>query len=110
MTFEELCAAAQQGDRDAQFELGGFWWERNNYERAVEWYTLSAEQGNVDAQYSLGAYYHNMHQNEKSFYWHEQAALQGDAEAQNIIGEYYLDGTGVKQDVIIKGEEFKLIQ
>lgn len=26
MTFEELCAAAQQGDRDAQFELGGFWW------------------------------------------------------------------------------------
>ena len=31
MTFDELCAAAQQGDPDAQFELGGFWWERNNY-------------------------------------------------------------------------------
>lgn len=24
MTFDELCAAAQQGDPDAQFELGGF--------------------------------------------------------------------------------------
>ena len=51
MTFEELCAAAQQGDRDAQFELGGFWWERNNYTRAVAWYRLGAEQGNVDAKY-----------------------------------------------------------
>lgn len=24
MTFDELCAAAQQGDPDAQFELGRF--------------------------------------------------------------------------------------
>ena len=54
MTFDELCAAAQQGDPDAQFELGGFWWERNNYERATEWYTLSAEQGHVDAQFTSG--------------------------------------------------------
>lgn len=61
MTFDELCTAARQGDRDAQFEVGSFWWERNNYERAIKWYTLSAEQGNVDAQYSLGAYYHNTH-------------------------------------------------
>ena len=67
MTFDELCAAAQQGDPDAQFELGGFWWERNNYERATEWYTLSAEQGHIDAQFSLGAYYHSIHQDELAF-------------------------------------------
>ena len=67
MTFDELCAAAQQGDPDAQFELGGFWWERNNYERATEWYTLSAEQGHIDAQFSLGAYYHSIHQDEQIF-------------------------------------------
>lgn len=36
MIFDELCAAAQQGDCDAQFELGSFWWERKNYERAVD--------------------------------------------------------------------------
>ena len=77
MTFEELCAAAQQGDRDAQFELGGFWWERNNYERAVEWYTLSAEQGNVDAQYSLGVQADTI----MAIDWLNKAEAHGDRDA-----------------------------
>ena len=56
MTFDELCAAAQQGDPDAQFELGGFWWERNNYERATEWYTLRAYRRTIFIRRILSQY------------------------------------------------------
>lgn len=79
MTFEEMNTAAQNGDAVAQFELGGFYWERSDYTNAILWYAKSAESGNVDAQFSLGAYYHNIERNDnKSFYWHEKAAQQGD--------------------------------
>tara|TARA_B110000914_G_C15067684_1_gene266982 strand:+ start:166 stop:492 length:327 start_codon:yes stop_codon:yes gene_type:complete len=59
--FEDMKRLAEQGEADAQFDLGlmydnGRGVPENNAE-AVKWYRLSAEQGNEFAQLNLGLMY-----------------------------------------------------
>jgi TPR repeat protein len=53
--------AAEQGDADAQYNLGVMYAEGKgvpqDYKTAVKWYRLAAEQGDADAQYNLGNAY-----------------------------------------------------
>ena len=53
---------AEQGDADAQFNLGQMYREglevAQNYKEAVKWYRLSAEQGHAGAQCNLGMMYY----------------------------------------------------
>ena len=53
--------AAEQGDADAQFNLGVMYHQGQgvleNDETAVKWYTLAAQQGLAEAQANLGVMY-----------------------------------------------------
>jgi len=53
--------AAEQGNAEAQEELGEFYLAGNGVEKkthkAAEWYRKAAEQDNVEAQYKLGLCY-----------------------------------------------------
>ena len=73
-----------------------------DYETAVNWYTLAAEQGYADAQFSLGVMYANGRgapQDDKTAVkWYTLAAEQGDADAQFNVGWMYGNGLGVPQD------------
>ena len=57
--FETIKKAAEQGDSEAQYNLG-FMYDQSVPEdkaEAVRWYRLAAEQGHVDAQFNLGIMY-----------------------------------------------------
>ncbi len=88
--IQELIAKAEQGDPDAQYELGicylhGEGVERNE-EEAVKWLTEAAEQGHVDAQYELGIYYTYVDY-EEAAKWLTEAAEQGHVDAQKKLAE-----------------------
>ena len=57
-----LTRQAQSGDAAAQNILGEMYeygeGVRQDYQKAVEWYTKAANQGLADAQYNLGALYY----------------------------------------------------
>lgn len=68
---------------------------KQNFEKAIYWYTKAAEQNNILSQYSLGEFYlegkvvpKNI---EKAIYWYKQAAKQNDADAQFELGLIYYD-------------------
>ena len=48
---------AEQGDADAQFVLGLFYYNQGNFEEAVKWYQKAAEQNNPAALNSLASCY-----------------------------------------------------
>lgn len=49
MTFEELQKRAEQGDMDAQFQIGRRYSFRKDYNTAAFWLKKSAEQGDSRA-------------------------------------------------------------
>ena len=56
-SLETLIEAAEQGDANAQFNLGAFYLEgivvKQDYVKAFEWFKKAAEQGCVPAQFNL---------------------------------------------------------
>jgi len=106
--LREWTPLAEQGDADAQYNLGLMYENRRgvpqDYKTAVKWYRLAAEQGYVNAQYNLGTMYRNgvgVSQDYKTAVkWYRLAAEQGDASAQNNLGAMYGLGTGVINDYI----------
>jgi len=60
---EEWLPIAEQGDADAQSNLGFMYHNGEgvpkDYAVAVRWYRLAAEQGHASAQYNLGIMYYN---------------------------------------------------
>ena len=89
--------AAEQGDMEAQYNLGLCYYNgeevEQSYEEAVRWFRLAVEQRYENAQYSLGVCYENGEGVEQSYkealHWYRLAAEQGDAEAQNNLGACY---------------------
>ena len=59
--LDSLEAAAEQGDVEAQFNLGYMYATGEgipkNYTEAVRWFRMAAEQGDTNAQYNLGYMY-----------------------------------------------------
>ena len=103
--------AAEQGDAEAQTELGSMYEFGRNYpikqslEQAAVWYRKAAEQGNSEAQFKLGEFYsHHLHSSDiaeddaQAAAWYRKAAEQGFDYAQYRLGKMYMDGDGVKQD------------
>ncbi len=99
--------AAEQGDPEAQFNLGVSYdfgeGVRKNPEQAVYWYSKAAEQGHLQAQVNLAICYEEgegVPKNpEKAVFWYSKAAEQGHPEAQFYLGVCYEYGKGVKKDV-----------
>jgi len=114
--------AAEQGNAEAQYNLGKIYLDGDNIEKdatkAVEWFKKSAEQGNLKAQNSLSVFYlrgevvekdivkaFNMMRNatrygervpqgiREAIASFKEAAARGDAEAQYSLGMCHIYGT-----------------
>ena len=90
-------AAAEQGEPQAQFNLGVFYEigqvVPQNYEEAVKWYRAAAEQECAPAQCNLGLCYETGRGVPKdvreAVRWFCRAARAGDKTAQHNLGVYY---------------------
>lgn len=87
--LNQLKLQAEQGDAEAQYNLGvcyieGYGTEQNT-EKAVYWWMKAAEQGDANAQYNLALSYEYGFGVEQSYehavYWFQKAAEQGLEEA-----------------------------
>ena len=104
--YEATRHAAEQGDADAQFNLGVAYENGEgvpqDYAEAVRWYRLAAEQDNASAQFNLGLMYSNgegvPQDYAESARWYRLAAEQGEASSQQNLGFLYDTGRGVPQD------------
>ena len=117
--FDALRARAEQGEAEAQYELGclndvgcldesvlskGLDLEIDALDdaEAARWYRLAAEQGHAAAQSRLGDFHefgYGVSQDyAEAVRWHRSAAEQGGAEAQFNLGVRYSNGRGVPQD------------
>ena len=92
--------AAEQGDADAQHNLGNMYYHGKvdedgyrNYREAFKWYTKAAEQGVAEDQFFLGEMYGGgfgvAQDTKEAVKWYTKAAEQGHAEAQWQLGLYY---------------------
>ena len=105
---KELRRQAEQGNAQAQFNLGECYYDGNGVSEdmteAAKWYRKAAEQGLADAQFNLGTCYRNGYGVKKNpseaAKWYRKAAEQGHAKAQYFLGLCYLndDGLGVKKN------------
>jgi uncharacterized protein len=90
--LREWYPLAEQGDADAQYNLGLMYDEgqgvSENDKTAVKWYKLAAEQGNADAQVNLGVMYANgegvTQDNVYAYMWLNIAASSGHEDASHI--------------------------
>ena len=101
-----LCKAAEEGNAQAQYDLGVcYYWGRGaeqDLAKAAEYFRKAAEQDLSEAQYHLGWCYHHGEgvaedEAEALKLWHK-AAEQGYAEAQCRLGDCYYWGFDAKQD------------
>ena len=103
MELTKLREAAEQGDTNAQYNLGqmyrkgnlhlknGGWVPQDNSE-AMRWFTRVAEQGDAEAQYTLGQMYKRDDNKLEAALWYRQAAERGHAGAQYELGLAYEKG------------------
>lgn len=104
--MKELEKKAEQGDADAQFNLGAMYDEGRDvprdYRKAFRWYSKAADQGILEAQNNLGTMYHHgegvSQDHKKAIGWYQKAADQGVAQAQYNLGEMHYNGYGTAQD------------
>ena len=91
--IDELKKAAEQGDAQAQFNLGicyAFGKEvEKNLSEAVKWYRKAAEQGDARAQFNLGVCYYNgqgmIQNNIKAYAWIAVASANGYDDATKAL-------------------------
>ena len=105
--IEDLFRRASKGDNDACFNLGErFFYGRGvkqDYIKAVKWYTMSSDRGDCSSQKKLADCYYLGQGAErnvaKAAYRYEQAAEQGDYDSQKaLIRCYTLGGNGLMPD------------
>jgi putative methionine-R-sulfoxide reductase with GAF domain len=85
-TLEDIRKLAEQGDPDAQWNMGVRYHTAEDVpqddEQAVQWFQRAAQQGHVTAQATLGAYYwagRGVPQDlSKAYFWSVLALAQGD--------------------------------
>ena len=105
--LEALTKKAQEGDRQAQYDLGMVYYAGKyeiprNVELGAEWFLKSAQQGHTEAQFAIGRCY---------FYgrgvprdrvvgveWYHQAAMKDHRQATYELGDCYFIGEGVKRN------------
>lgn len=104
--FKETAKAAEQGNTEAQYELGRMYFLGRNVAKnateAEKWYQKAAKQGNAKAQNELGNLYYiglNVAQSySEAIKWYQKAAEQDIANAQYKLGYMYDYGQGISQN------------
>lgn len=97
---------AEQGDPDAQYNLGLLYMNGLGVEKdertALLWFTRAGQQGLADAQYNAGVMFYagkGVYPSQKTAVeWWKLAAGHGHANAQNNLAAMYAFGYGVGQD------------
>ncbi len=104
---DNLRAAAEAGDPEAQTLLGDRYWAKGgpmDVADAAIWYLKAAEQGHSRAQFRVGDMYRlglPLPQDYgKMAEWYRKSAMQGDSEGQMLLGLAYAKGMGVPLDNI----------
>ena len=92
--LHELKPLAEQGNTDAQFNLGSLYYQGvgvpQNYMEATQWISKAAEQGHVFAQTTLGSFYAEgvwgviERDYSQALMWFSFAASRGDLEAMEL--------------------------
>jgi TPR repeat protein len=101
-----LKSAAKNGDPEAQFQLGDYYYEglglAPDYQSAAAWFRRAAQQGHPVAQLALGKMLEEgrgmLPDEVEGARWIQKAAEQGYAPAQDELATMYSNGTGVLQD------------
>ena len=114
--LQSLQAAANNGDANAQFQLGFLYNSGQGVPQdaaqAAAWYLKAADQGDANAQFNLGVLYvqgQGVPQDyAQAAAWFRKAADQGVAAAQNNLGDMYRFGVSVQQDYAIAYALFNL--
>lgn len=105
----ETRALAEQGDAEAQNELGSWYYAGRGVAKddieAARWIGLAADQGHVPAQYNLGLLYFRNRgvdgNDAEAAKWYRRAAEQGYAPAQGALGYMLAYGAGVEENTVI---------
>ena len=110
--LDSLIAQAEQGNADAQAELGRQYLNVDqDYKRALEWFKKSADKGNAVAQNGLGVMYQHglgvKQDSVEAVKWFKLSAAQNNEKALYNLGMCYYQGTGVAKDDM---EAFSLIK
>lgn len=109
MSAELLTQCANQGDADAQNNLGMIYLQGQGVVKddkaAFQWFSKAAQQNQADAQNALGVIYEKGYglpiDTKKAFEWYSKAAEQNHVGAQNNLSFMYAYGIGVKQDLVL---------
>jgi len=110
MTADQLTQCAEQGDANAQLELGTLHHEgeggvTKDYKKGFEWTLKAAHQGNTQAQYLVGVRFTRGSGTrldyDKAFKWYSAAAEKGNANAQRSLGAIYYKAEGVRRDYVL---------
>lgn len=94
--FEILLKRAEDGDAEAQNELGERYYYGKkvemNRELAFKWYMKAAEQGNPEAQFNVGWCYSKGKgtdvDNDKAYEWYKKSAEQGNVDAKHYLSHW----------------------
>ncbi len=86
----------------AKDDIADYFYNVNDFDKAIKWYKSSAEEGNLYAQKKLGYIYYNgegIEQNyEEAFRWYKMAAYEDDSYAQMILSIMYNHGYGIDEN------------
>jgi TPR repeat protein len=104
--IEDLRAKAEQGNPQAQKDLGAFYAKgivvKQSYVEAGKWYRMAADQGHAVAQTALGELHEAgqgvARDDTQAAKWYRMAAEQGLAAAQYNLAVLYVLGKGVPPD------------
>ena len=88
----------------AENDIGFKYYQKGNYEKALEIWTVQAEKGSKEALYNIGLLYFFGNGVEKNlplaFEYCQNAALMGSPRAQNNLAFMYIKGLGVEKSYI----------
>ena len=103
MNIPYLLGLAQQGDSEAQNDLGTFYEEESNYAEAFNWYKKAAYQGHTNANASLAYCYQNGFGTEENL---NKAVEHYTVASKNrhlfsiySLAKMYIYGSGVSRDI-----------
>ncbi|MDT8429784.1 MAG: tetratricopeptide repeat protein [Pseudomonadales bacterium] len=111
-----LVEQAENGNDDAQFELGlrylsGTGLVQDEFQ-AASWFRKAAEQDNMNAQYNLGVMHLNgvgmIADQQEAVRWFRQAAENGDPPSQFTLAVLYANGRGINRDLMLAHMWFSL--
>lgn len=110
INIKQLTKRAEQGDVDAQCDLGDYYYPDDKV-KSAEWFDKAAQQGSLHAIMRLGNYYYFGEgvpkSYEKAVELYKKAAEQGVGGALCYLGVCYEEGKGVKKNIETAVEWYK---